>query len=282
VFLTSNIIVFTFGVGVFGAIQFLGIYMQTALDVSATGSGVVSTPQALGVLATSTLGGFMMSRFGRYKWQCVFGTVLIFIALGLLTQLGLETKLWQISTVMVVLGFGFGLVLPTMSLVVQNAVGPQYIGVASSSSQFFRQIGSVLGIAVFGSILANTYHEQFFEKFSAEDRAAVGPEVTQQLDDPTIRLNEQAYAVIEQQVTALPDGEAILARAELAQDESVVVAVNYIFYGAVAAAFVCMVCAVFMKELPLRRAAPQSASAQPPPGSQAGGAAEPAPGAVGH
>ena len=58
VFLMSNIIVFTFGVGVFGAIQFLGIYLQTALDVSATGSGVVSTPQALGVLATSTLGGF--------------------------------------------------------------------------------------------------------------------------------------------------------------------------------------------------------------------------------
>jgi EmrB/QacA subfamily drug resistance transporter len=147
VFLMSNLIVFTFGVGVFGAFQFLGIYVQTALDASATTSGVISTPQSLGVLVTSILGGQVITRTGHYKWQTFFGTVLIAISLGMLTGLSLDTKLWHISAIMVLLGLGFGLVLPTMSLVVQNAVSYQYIGVASSSSQFFRQIGSVLGIA---------------------------------------------------------------------------------------------------------------------------------------
>jgi hypothetical protein len=154
---------------------------------------------------------------------------------------------------MVVLGLGFGLVLPTMSLVVQNAVSYQYIGVASSSSQFFRQIGSVLGIAIFGSILTNTYHDEFTSRFSAADQAAVGPAITLALDDPTIRLNERAYAQIQQEVGSIEGGDEILERAELALGESVVVAVRYIFYGAVIAAIVCALFAVFMKELPLRK-----------------------------
>lgn len=256
VFLMSNLIVFAFGVGVFGAFQYLGLFVQTALQASATTSGVVSTPQSIGVLITSILGGQVIARVGRYKWQTVFGTVLIAIALALLTRVSLDTRLWQISAAMVILGLGFGLVLPTMSLIVQNAVSYQYIGVASSSSQFFRQIGSVLGIAIFGSILANTYHDEFAARFSAEDRAAVAavnPAFVEALDDPTIRLNETQYNAITKQVGALPDGPAILERAELALGESVVVATRHIFYGAVAAAIVCTLFAVTMKELPLRK-----------------------------
>lgn len=260
VFLISNVIVFTFGVGVFGAFQFLGIYVQTALGASATESGVITTPQSIGVLITSVIGGQVISRIGKYKWQTVFGTGLIAAALALLTTVSLDTKLWQISAVMVVLGLGFGLVLPTMSLVVQNAVSQQYIGVASSSSQFFRQIGSVLGIAVFGAILANSYTAEFSDRFSATDRAAVGPEIVADLQAPTIRLNEREYAAIQAQVLALPDGEAILERAELAQGESVVVAVRRIFIAAFAAALVCALFAVVLKELPLRR------TMGPPPG----------------
>ncbi|MBE0609663.1 MAG: DHA2 family efflux MFS transporter permease subunit [Dehalococcoidia bacterium] len=276
VFLMSNLIVFTFGVGVFGAFQFLGIYVQTALDASATTSGVISMPQSIGVLITSVIGGWMISRTGRYRWQTVFGTVLIAIALGMLTQLSLETKLWHISAIMVILGLGFGLVLPTMSLVVQNAVSYQYIGVASSSSQFFRQIGSVLGIAVFGAILANTYHSQFAERFSADDRAAVGPAVTAQLDDPTVKLNDQQYARIEAQVLTLDGGEAILERARSAQGESVVSAIRNIYLAAFGAALVCVVFAIVMQELPLRRTVQGGPPGQVPQGSTATGPAGPA------
>ena len=282
VFLISNVIVFTFGVGVFGAFQFLGIYVQTALGASATESGVITTPQSIGVLITSVVGGQVISRLGKYKWQTVFGTALIALALGMLTTISLDTRLWQISAIMVVLGLGFGLVLPTMSLVVQNAVSQQYIGVASSSSQFFRQIGSVLGIAVFGAILANSYSSEFADRFSAEDREAVGPAIVTELGAPTVRLNEDRYASIQQQVRALPDGEAILERAELAQGESVVVAVQRIFIAAFGASVVCMVFALILKELPLRRTmgppvqpAPVAAPAgSPPEPAQADPAAE--------
>lgn len=253
VFLMSNLIVFAFGAGVFGAFQFLGLFVQVALNASATSSGVITTPQSAGVLLTSIIGGQIISRVGKYKRQTIVGSALIATAMVGLTTIDLGTRLWEISAVMVVLGLGFGLVLPTMSLIVQNAVPYQYLGVASSSSQFFRQMGSVLGIAIFGSILANSYHSDFNDRFSPADRAAVGTTVAGQLDDPTGKLNKRQFAAIEQKVSALPDGAAILGRAKSAQAEAIATATRHIFYGALAAAVVCFVLCVFMKELPLRR-----------------------------
>ncbi|HMO55269.1 MAG TPA: MFS transporter, partial [Tepidiformaceae bacterium] len=263
VFLVSNTVVFMFGLGVFGAFSFLGLYLQTALEASATKSGFVTLPQSIGVFVSSFIGGQVISRRGKYKWQTVFGAFLIAASMGVLTTVSLETKLWQVSVILVFLGFGFGLVLPTMSLVVQNAVSQEYIGVASSSSQFFRQIGSVIGIAIFGAILANSYGSQFTQRFSPQDRQTLGPAVVAALEAPTIRLNEHRYAAIQQQVLALPNGAEILQRAERAQGESVVVAVHRIFLASFAAAILCLVFALILKELPLRR------NMGPPPGQPA-------------
>jgi hypothetical protein len=164
---------------------------------------------------------------------------------------------------MVVLGLGFGLVLPTMSLVVQNAVPYQYLGVASSSSQFFRQIGSVLGIAVFGAILANSFNAKFDEEFSSADQQAVGPVISQEMHDPTLRLNEREYALIVAEVSSLDGGAALLASATQAQDDAMTFAVRRIHIAALACAILCLVFTILMKEVPLRRTI--GAPAQPAP-----------------
>ena len=261
VFLVSNLIVFTFGVGVFGAFQYLGIFVQTALGASATASGVVTTPQSVGVLLASVIGGQVIARIGKYKWQTVIGAGIIAFAMVFLRLVDVDTPIWHISLIMIVLGVGFGLVLPTMSLVIQNAVPYEYLGVASSSSQFFRQIGSVLGIAVFGAVLANVYHTEFADRFDAADRAAVGQTISVELDDPTITLNKGVYASIQKSVRALEGGDQILERAKDAQAESVAVAVRLIFTMALGAALLCLLFALLIKELPLRRTVQTS---QPP------------------
>ena len=261
VFLVSNLIVFTFGVGVFGAFQYLGIFVQTALGASATASGVVTTPQSVGVLMASVIGGQVIARVGKYKWQTVIGAGIIAFSMVFLRMVDVDTPIWHISVIMVVLGIGFGLVLPTMSLVIQNAVPYEYLGVASSSSQFFRQIGSVLGIAVFGAVLANVYHTEFAERFDAADRGAVGQVISLELDDPTITLNKGVYASIQKSVRALDGGDQILVRAKDAQSESVAVAVRMIFTIALGAALLCLLFALLIKELPLRRTVQTS---QPP------------------
>ena len=261
VFLVSNLIVFTFGVGVFGAFQYLGIFVQTALGASATASGVVTTPQSVGVLFASVIGGQVIARRGKYKWQTVIGAAIIALSMFFLRMVDVDTPIWHISVIMVVLGVGFGLVLPTMSLVIQNAVPYEYLGVASSSSQFFRQIGSVLGIAVFGAVLANVYHAEFADRFNAADRAAVGQTISVELDDPTITLNKGVFTTIQKDVRALAGGEQILQRATDAQAESVAVAVRLIFTLAFVFALLCLLFALMIKELPLRRTVRSSPAA---------------------
>ena len=91
-FLISNLVVFTFGLGVFGAFQYLSVFVQIALGISATGAGIINTPQSLGVLLTSILGGQVIARRGRYKWQTVLGTALIAIAMGFLQSLNADSS----------------------------------------------------------------------------------------------------------------------------------------------------------------------------------------------
>jgi hypothetical protein len=143
-----------------------------------------------------------------------------------------------------------------MSLIIQNAVPFQYMGVATSSSQFFRQIGAVMGIAIFGVVLSHTYRVELEHRFPAEDLAtvaAINPAIPGQLEDPTIRLNDAVWDRTRADILAAPGGERILERAEAAQAGSVTVAMRHIFWGSLAAALLSLVFALVMKELPLRR-----------------------------
>ncbi len=257
-FVISNLTVFTLGIAMFGSLAFLPTFVQTALGATATASGVITTPQSFGVMVASVTGGQIIARTGHYRLQTIIGAVLILVAMLLLRTLDVGVEKWHISLYMIVLGVGFGFVLPTMSLVVQNAVPHHYLGVASSSSQFFRQIGGVLGTAVFGAVLASSYHSAFQEDLSQQDRAAISeqasPATLAHFDDPTLALDKRTYPLVQQQIRALPDGEALLGRAVSAQREAISTAIRVIFTAAAVVAATCVAFALLLKELPLRRA----------------------------
>ncbi|MGI8926049.1 MAG: MDR family MFS transporter [Tepidiformaceae bacterium] len=276
-FVLSNLSVFLFGMGMFGALQYLGLFVQTALGASATASGVIATPQALGLLGASVIGGQAIARSGRYQLQTIIGSVIIVLPMLYFTGLDVNVARWELSLAMVVLGIGFGLTMPTMSLMVQNAVPYRYLGVASSSSQFFRQIGSVFGIAIFAAVLTNSYEAAFEDNLSAGARATiVAAEASgaaqrgtlEQFEDPTLFLNAGAFAVVQRELSALPGGEQVLAEATAAQRVSVATAVRHIFLGATAIAVLCLMLSFLIRELPLRRdfkdaAAPRAQSPGP-------------------
>ncbi len=253
VFLMSNLIVFTMGMGMFGALQYLGIFVQTAQGASATVSGIIGTPQALGMLAASVIGGQVIARTGRYRWQTVIGLCLVLAAMLFLRRLQLDTPKWEISAIMVVLGLGFGMSMPTMSLSVQNAVPYQYLGVASSSSQFFRQIGSVFGIAIFAVILNSSFDAEFHERLTPAAEATLGASVVTALEDPTLPLNPREFAKVTESAKAREGGEAALAVAILAQKEGVAKAVRDIFTGATITAIVGIILCLLLREVPLRK-----------------------------
>ena len=81
---------------------------------------------------------------------------------------------------LVVCGFGFGAAQPVYALVVQNAAPRAQLGAATATSQFFRSIGSTIGVAVFGTMLLGTYHQQL----AATLPPGTSAEVRQLVDNP--------------------------------------------------------------------------------------------------
>jgi MFS family permease len=253
VFVIANLVVFALGLSTFGAIQYLPTFVQTALGASATVSGIITTPQSLGLLFTSIIGGQIITRTGKYRWTSMLGTAVAAGAVAMLATMTVHEPRWRISLFMVVLGLGSGLVGPTMSIVVQNAVPYRLLGVATSSTQFFRQIGSVLGAAIFGALLASSYHASFQDNVPPAVRDQVPAATLAEFDDPTLGIDPHKSAIVREEVTALPGGEALFAEASQAQRDAVAHATRVIFATAAVIAALAFVATLFLKELPLRR-----------------------------
>jgi EmrB/QacA subfamily drug resistance transporter len=154
-FSLSMALTFLTGLAMFGAMTFLPLYQQTVQGESPTVSGLMLTPMMVGSTITSLVAGQVTTRTGRYKLFPVLGGALMTVAMVLLATLGVGTSRTTIGLYYVVLGLGLGLLMQIVSLIAQNSVEQQDMGVASSARMFFQQIGGSLGVAAFGAIFAS-------------------------------------------------------------------------------------------------------------------------------
>lgn len=253
VFVQANLIVMISGAGVFGAVVYLPTYLQTALGSSATQSGFLGTPQALGLLTSSIVGGQVLARTGKFKRQVILGSLLVVTATLLLSRVSSNEAKWHIMIFMLVFGLGSGMIGPTMSVITQSAVDHRYLGVATSGRQFFMQIGQVLGTAIFGVILATSYASSFSDNLSQEARDELPTDVREKFRDPTLALDEDNFASVRTEVLALADGQAVLDSALRAQREGVTSAISNIFLLASFAGGIMLLLALTIPEIPLRR-----------------------------
>ena len=141
------------GMGMFGTILVLPLYLQIVKDYSPTAAGLAMVPLVLGIMLGSIISGQAISRTGRYRIFPIVGTALMAMALLLFSFIGADTPLWKTLLIMPLMGLGLGGNMQPIILATQNAVSPREIGVATSSVTFFRQMGGTLGTAVFLSVL---------------------------------------------------------------------------------------------------------------------------------
>ena len=144
---------FVIGMGMFGGMMSIPLYLQIVKGASPTKSGLLILPLVAGIMAASLLSGQLTSRTGRYKIFPVIGSILLVIGMLLMSRIGADTALWITDVYMAIFGFGLGLNMQSIVLAMQNAVEPRDMGVATSAVTFFRQVGGSLGTAVFLSIL---------------------------------------------------------------------------------------------------------------------------------
>jgi MFS family permease len=155
IFVVTSAIGFIIGLALFGSVTYLPLFLQIVREKSPTSSGLQLTPMMGGLLITSIAAGQLISRFGRYRPFPIVGTAVMTVGMVLLTRLDVHSTSLQASFFMLVLGLGLGMVMQVLVLAVQNAVDFKHMGVATSGSILFRQIGGSVGIAAFGAIFTN-------------------------------------------------------------------------------------------------------------------------------
>ena len=150
------------GIAMFATILYIPQYQQVVRGYSPTKSGLLMIPLMVGMMGASIVSGRLITKFGRYKPFPIFGTLMLALGMWLFSHVSLTTSQTEVSAWMVVLGMGLGSFMQVATLAVQNSVKRAELGTATSSTTFFRSIGSSLGGAVFGTVLIArlTHHLQ--------------------------------------------------------------------------------------------------------------------------
>jgi EmrB/QacA subfamily drug resistance transporter len=123
---------FIVGMGMFGGLAVLPLYLQIVRGATPTESGLLLLPMTAGLMAGSIVSGQLISRTGRYKMFPVLDSVFATAGLWLLHTVGVDTPFWHTGAYMAVFGLGLGLIMQPITLAVQNAMSPREIGVATS------------------------------------------------------------------------------------------------------------------------------------------------------
>ena len=165
---------FFIAVAMFGAIIYIPVYAQGVLSVSATQSGAILIPLNVAMIVTSILMGVIITKTGNYKVILIAGAMMLLGGYVLLSMLTWQSNLWDLTLAMTVVGMGLGMSMQTYTLVVQNAVDRTELGVATAAVQFFRNVGSTIGIAVLGSIMSSAMVPKIQEHLPAGAKAMGG------------------------------------------------------------------------------------------------------------
>ncbi|WP_270579247.1 multidrug efflux MFS transporter MdtP [Bacillus subtilis] len=147
-----NLIGFFMSIGMFGAITFVPFFMQGIVGVSASESGTIMTPMMISMIITSIIGGQLVYKIG-IKSQIITGMLVMAGGFLLLTTLDLDTSKLVATSFMAIIGLGMGLVMPILTLALQESFSKEELGVVTSSSQFFRSIGGTFGITMLGAVM---------------------------------------------------------------------------------------------------------------------------------
>ncbi len=157
IFLVSVIAMFLVSAGMFGAILYLPLFAQGVLGESATNSGFVLTPLMVGFMFSSIVGGQLLARTGRYKILAIIGFAVAAVGMFLLSRMAVTTTQGEVIRNMIITGLGIGVMMSLFTIVVQNAFPYRQLGEVTASLNFFRSIGSTIGVAVMGTIMTNAF-----------------------------------------------------------------------------------------------------------------------------
>lgn len=254
IFASAILITFLTGVAMLGSILLLPLFFQGVLQRSATFSGLTLAPMMVGAVASSLLSGQALSRLGgHYRWQALLGFVVMCAGLYLMSRMDASTSPATVVRNMVITGAGIGATIPTLVIAAQNVFPHHLLGIATSMTQFFRQLGGSFGVAILGSLLSREMATGLASRLPDDVRGQIGPDRLERLADPQLLLSPSAVEGLRRAFDGLgQQGPALFETAFASVRESLAVAIGDVFLIAFAVALAGLAFFAFLKEVPLR------------------------------
>jgi EmrB/QacA subfamily drug resistance transporter len=236
---------FVSGAAMFGAIVYLPLFFQGVQGRQATNAGLLLLPLMLALMVASLVVGRLTTRTGRYKIYPVTGTIVAAGGLWLMSTMQPDTSRLVSSLWMIGLGLGIGATLSVLTIAVQNTVELRDLGAGTASVNFFRTLGSTIGVAVFGAVLTRQLTD-------AITTGLVGVDVPDGVTPDTLTQNPRALG-------ALPEPLRSIAIGGLSD------AITTVFIVAAGVMAIGAVAAITIRELPLRDTAALATTPTPTP-----------------
>jgi EmrB/QacA subfamily drug resistance transporter len=209
-FSASMAVLFLSGVGMFGSIMFLPLFLQVVLGRSASNSGALLMPLMLGMVFASVITGQLISRTGKYKVFGLIGMGLAAVGMFLLSRLGIDTPNSMVVLDMILVGAGLGITMPLFTISLQSQF-PTRMGEVTGALQFFRSIGGTVGVALLGGVMNAAFARELsalVSRDSAKFGAAAGL-LGKLTAEPAKLLNAGALEAVAAKIP--PEAKALLA-----------------------------------------------------------------------
>lgn len=254
IFVVGAIVMFVTGLALFGATLYIPLFVQGVIGRSAASSGAILTPFMLSLIVGSTTSGQLISRRGRYKANALVGTAIMIVGMALLARMGVGTTNGTVIRDMIITGFGTGLTFPVFTIAVQNAFSITRLGVVTSATQFFRQIGGTLGTAVMGSLLTSHFLNSFTTHLPPDVGAAVPAPALKQLENPQVLVSAQTQEQVRGIFAAAgPGAQTFYGTFVSVVRQALADGTHVVFTISLVGALIAFACTWFLREIPLRK-----------------------------
>ncbi|MFC1964516.1 MDR family MFS transporter [Chloroflexota bacterium] len=252
----SSIVIFFTGFAMFSGIIFIPLYFQGVLGSSATASGNFLTPMMLGMVIASIISGQLLSRAGgHYRFQGAVGFVIMALGMFLLSRMTVDTSYVRAITNIVLVGFGLGITMPLYTISVQNAVPYAFLGIATSTVNFFRQIGGAFGLAILGSIMNNRFYTEFVAALPPQIKGVIPSEqLTSLASNPQALVSTEAQGHLKSLFAAFgTQGTELFEQGLSALRQALNSALAEVFLLGLVVTILAFIINIFLKEIPLRK-----------------------------
>lgn len=241
------------GMIMYAATLFIPLFIEGIMGYSVIQTGLIMLPMTILLVLANIISGIWVSRTGKYKNVLLISFLFMLLGVALLV---VDCRLKSVELIIVAMGFigaGMGISFPTFMNVAQNAVPYEYLGVASSSTQFFRNFGGIIGVTLFSTLMNNSLWTELQNKLMSVTSQIIN---VHKLIDMQLLLNDSRIgeldSAIKKMENAIPDniiGDFIKFLKDGLNNSLMYVFIVLLIFCVV----IFFMIALFLKEIPLRK-----------------------------